>query len=61
MAVIAKYIVQRISDGQYKTDSGWSSNLSSAKFFEYSPLTIIEDSSFTNGDYLVLRIVQKTT
>jgi len=60
MAITSNFIIQRISDGDYKTESGWDSSINFAKVYSSStnPTDIID--SFTNGNYIVIRILTKS-
>ena len=51
MASTLKYILQSISNNQYLTASGWSTNISDAKSFTISDL-----DGLSLGDYKLITI-----
>lgn len=61
MATTTFYHIQDCSNGQYKTSTGWTSNLADAQLLSPSDTssstyykTVLE--SLTAGDYIVIRI-----
>ena len=60
MAITSNFIIQRISDGDYKTESGWDSNISSAKIYSSSTSAPDIIDLFSNGDYIIIRLLSKS-
>lgn len=60
MAIASNFIIQRISDGDYKTESGWDSSIAFAKVYSSSVNVTDIINSFSNGDYIVIRVLTKS-
>ena len=60
MAIASNFIIQRISDGDYKTESGWDSSITFAKIYNSSTSATDTINSFSNGDYIVIRVLTKS-
>lgn len=60
MAIISNFIIQRISDGDYKTESGWDSSITFAKIYSSSTSAPDAINSLPNGDYIIIRVLSKS-
>ena len=60
MALASNFIIQRISDGNYKTESSWDSSITSAKVYSSSTSATDIIDLFSNGDYIVIRVLTKS-
>ena len=60
MAITSNFIIQRISDGDYKTESGWDSSITFAKVYSSSTNAPDIIDLFSNGDYIIIRVLSKS-
>ena len=60
MSITSNFIIQRISDGDYKTESGWDSSITFAKVYSSSTSAPDTIDSFSNGDYIIIRVLSKS-
>ena len=60
MAITSNFIIQRTSDGDYKTESGWDSSINLAKIYASSTNASTTIDSFLDGNYIVIRVLTKS-
>lgn len=55
MSFTSKTVIQRLSDGHYKTTSGWSADITQAEKYTTGFQTI--SGSLDSGDYILIKVV----
>ena len=55
MSFTSKTVIQRLSDGYYKTTSGWSADITQAEKYTTGFQTI--SGSLDSGDYILIKVV----